>query len=81
MFRGTLEAAFSAERLDGIFADVAERQFCGELAFSTCAELLSLVVTRIQPSVHAAYRKKRNDISVSVKSEPRRTRSVRRNAS
>jgi hypothetical protein len=68
MFRGTLEAAFSSERLDRIFADVAERQCCGELAFSTCAELLSLVVTRIQPSVHAAYRKKHSDISVSVKS-------------
>jgi hypothetical protein len=68
MFRGTLEAAFSSERLDRIFADVAERQYCGELAFSTCAELLSVVVTRIQPSVHAAYRKKRSDISVSIKS-------------
>jgi hypothetical protein len=42
MFRGTLEAAFSAERLDQIFEDVAERQVCGELAFSTCADLLSL---------------------------------------
>jgi hypothetical protein len=68
MFRGTLEAAFSSERLDQLFEDVAERQYCGELAFSTCAELLSLVVTRIQPSVHAAYRKKRQDISVSVRS-------------
>ncbi len=68
MFRGTLEAAFSSERLDELFEDVAERQYCGELAFSTCAELLSVVVTRIHPSVHAAYRKKRKDISVSVKS-------------
>jgi hypothetical protein len=68
MFRGTLEAVFSSERLDRIFADVAERQYCGELAFSTCAELLSLVVTRIQPSVHAVYRKKCSDISVSVRS-------------
>jgi Transposase DDE domain len=68
MFRGTLEAAFSSERLDRIFENVAERQVCGELAFSTCADLLSLVVTRIQPSVNAAYRKKRKDISVSVKS-------------
>ena len=68
MFRGTLEAAFSSERLDRIFEEMAERQYCGELAFSTCAELLSLVVTRIQPSVHAAYRKNRSDISVSVRS-------------
>ncbi|MDA1056136.1 MAG: transposase [Planctomycetota bacterium] len=68
MFRGTLEAVFSSERLDQLFENVAERQYCGELAFSTCAELLSLVVTRIQPSVHAAYRKKRDDINVSVRS-------------
>ena len=68
MFRGTLETAFSAERLDEIFENVAERQVCGELAFSTCADLLSLVVTRIQPSVNAAYRKKGQDIGVSVKS-------------
>jgi len=68
MFRGTLEAVFSSERLDQIFEDVAQRQYCGELAFSTCAELLSLVVTRIQPSVNAAYRKKRSEIDVSVRS-------------
>jgi hypothetical protein len=68
MFRGTLEAAFSSERLDQIFENVAERQYRGELAFSTCAELLSLVVTRIQPSVHAAYRKTHSDIDVSVRS-------------
>jgi len=68
MFRGTLEAAFSSERLDELFKNVAERQYCGELAFSTCAELLSLVVTRVQPSVHAAYRKKRRDMNVSVRS-------------
>ena len=68
MFRGVLEAAFSAERLDELFENVAERQVCGELAFSTCADLLSLVVTRIQPSVNAAYRKKSQDIGVSVKS-------------
>lgn len=68
MFRGALEAAFSAERLDEIFENVAERQICGELAFSTCADLMSLVVTRIQPSVNAAYRKQGQDIGVSVKS-------------
>jgi Transposase DDE domain len=68
MFRGTLETAFAAERLDQVFENVAERQVCGELAFSTCADLLSLVVTRIQPSVNAAYRKKSKGIGVSVKS-------------
>jgi IS4 transposase len=68
MFRGTLENVFASERLDRLFRDVAKKQYCGELAFSTCAELLSLVVTRTQPSVHAAYRKSRDRISVAVKS-------------
>jgi hypothetical protein len=68
MFRGTLENIFASERLDQLFENVAERQYCGDLAFSTCAELMSLVVTRVQPSVHAAYRKKQDQLCVSVKS-------------
>jgi len=68
MFRGTLENVFASERLDRLFQEVAKKQYCGRLAFSTCAELLSLVVTRTQPSVHAAYRKNRDNIRVAVKS-------------
>jgi len=68
MFRGTLENIFSSERLDAIFIDNAERQISGELAFSTCAGLLSLVTARIRPSVHAAYRKHAEDVGVSVES-------------
>ena len=66
MFRGTIENVFAAERLDDIFAQNAVRQINGELAFSTCAGLLGLVTTRIQPSVNAAYLKKVEDIAVSV---------------
>ncbi len=68
MFRGTLENIFSSQRLEAIFQQHSQRQISGELAFSTCVGLLSLVTTRIQPSVHAAYRKNVHDISVSVKS-------------
>jgi hypothetical protein len=68
MFRGMLEHVFAAERLDRLFADAAVRQCCGELAFSTCAELLSLVVSHTRPSVHAAYRAQRKRIAVSVQS-------------
>ncbi len=68
MFRGTLENVFSSDGLDAIFREHAVKQTCGELAFSTCAELLSLVTTRIRPSVHASYRKNFKDIGVSVKS-------------
>jgi hypothetical protein len=68
MFRGTLERVLDAERLDRLFAGAAERQCCGDLAFSTCAELLALVVTQSRPSVHAAYRAQREKIAVSVQS-------------
>ena len=68
MFRGTLENIFSSQRLDAIFQDHAESQISGELAFSTCAGLLSLVTTRIRPSVHAAYRKNVQKVGVSVES-------------
>ena len=68
MFRGTLENVLSAERLDRLFADTAKKQYLHELAFSTCVELLGLVVTQIRPSVHAAYRTRRERIGVSVQS-------------
>jgi hypothetical protein len=68
MFRGTLENVFSSDRLDAIFQQNAQKQLSGELAFSTCAGLLGLVTTRIQPSVHAAYQKQVAEVGVAVKS-------------
>jgi len=68
MFRGTLEHVLSAERLDRLFADTAKKQYLHELTFSTCVELLGLVVTQIRPSLNAAYRTRRERIGVSVQS-------------
>jgi IS4 transposase len=68
MFRGTLENVLSAERLDRLFAATAKRQYLHELTFSTCVELLGLVVTQIRPSLNAAYRARREQIGVSVQS-------------
>lgn len=68
MFRGTLENVLSAERLDRLFTNKAKRQYLHELTFSTCVELLGLVVTQIRPSVNAAYRTRRERIRVSVQS-------------
>jgi IS4 transposase len=68
MFRGTLEHVLSAERLDRLFADAAKRQYLHELTFSTCVELLGLVVTQIRPSLNAAYRARRGRVGVSVQS-------------
>jgi IS4 transposase len=68
MFRGTLENVLSADRLDRLFEETAQKQYCRELTFSTCAELLGLVVTQIRPSVNAAYRARREEMAVSVQS-------------
>lgn len=68
MFRGTLENVLSAGRLDRLFAKTAKRQYLHELAFSTCVELLGLVVTQIRPSINAAYRTRRERMGVSVQS-------------
>jgi len=54
MFRGTLENLLAPERLDRIFENAAQKQTCRDLAFSTCADLLGMVVTRIRPSINAA---------------------------
>jgi hypothetical protein len=66
MFRGTLENVLAAERLDRIFENAAQKQTCRDLAFSTCADLLGMVVTRIRRSVNAAYLAHREAIAVSV---------------
>jgi len=66
MFRGTLENVFAADRLDQIFDKYSDKQYCRELSFSICAEMLGLVVTREKRSVNAAYKEKKKQIAVSV---------------
>lgn len=68
MMRATLENVFSPNRLDVIFERVPSRQRCGELLFSTVADLMASVVTNVHPSVNAAYRARADEIGVTVKS-------------
>jgi IS4 transposase len=68
MFRATLERVLSADRMDVIFAEAATRQKVGELLFSTCVDLMALVVARVRKSVHAAYRAQADRVGVSVQS-------------
>lgn len=67
MFRGTLENVFSAERLDRLFETTAVRQRTSPVLFSTCADLLSLVVLTARKSVHAAYQARLDELTFSVK--------------
>jgi len=66
MFRGTLECIFSADRLDDIFSRHAVRQQNSTLLFSTCADMLSLVVLETRKSLHADHKARRKTMAVSV---------------
>jgi IS4 transposase len=68
MFRATLERVLSAEKMDAIFSQAATRQKAGELLFSTCVDLMALVVAKVRKSVHAAYRAQAERMQVSVRS-------------
>lgn len=65
MTRLTLESLFLPKRLDALFQKVAQRQYHKELLFSQVIELMMSVVLRVDASVHAAYRKREDDLPVS----------------
>jgi IS4 transposase len=67
MARATLQAALNRKRLNELFESTAQRQYTRELLFSTVVDVLSLVVCRIRPSVHAAYQALKDKIGVSLK--------------
>jgi hypothetical protein len=62
MVRAAMENVLSAERLDALFEDAAERQQNKRLMFSTVADMMGLVACRIQPSVHAAYQAREEEM-------------------
>lgn len=68
MFRATLERVLSAPKMNALFSQAAVRQKTGELLFSTCVDLMALVVAKVRKSVHAAYRAQADQVPVSVRS-------------
>src|SRR5512143_1772115 len=68
MARAVLERCLNPAQLDAWFETVAEGQYTRTLLFSTLFELMMQVVSRQQPSIHAAYQSARVPIAVSVKS-------------
>ena len=54
--RGTLEYAFVPEPLDAIFEQIVGDREDRHLLFSTCVDVMGTVVTRVNRSIHAAYR-------------------------
>ena len=53
MARGVMENALNPQVLDTLFEDVADKQYTKQLLFSSIVDLMSLVVCRIQPAIHA----------------------------
>jgi IS4 transposase len=68
MFRGTMENIFSPQRMDRLFEETAVRQYCRQLLFSTCVNVMGMVVTSVRKSVNAAHQALAEEITVSVKS-------------
>jgi hypothetical protein len=66
MVRGVMERVLSAQRLDQLFEEHAERQYTRELLFSTLFDLVCEIVCGVRRSVHAAYQASRGEIAVSV---------------
>ena len=68
MAQALLERVLDAERLDSCFERVSEKQYTRELLFSSIFELMTLVVTKVFPSVNAAYQADKSNIGVSITS-------------
>jgi hypothetical protein len=68
MARGVLQRLLDPQRLDQLFARMAQRQYTHELFFSTLVDLMLRVVLDQEPSVHAAYRTLEDQLPVSAQS-------------
>ena len=88
MARAALEHAFSTSELDRVFQENARQQREGDLPFSLVADVMSLAVLQIRPSVSAAYQAKKTELGVSINSvynklsgiEPRVSRAMVRDS-
>src|SRR5918911_259882 len=66
MARGVLENALNPQVVDALFDDIADKQYTKQLLFSSIVDLMSLVVCRIQPAIHAAYQAHAETLAASV---------------
>src|SRR3954451_16864448 len=66
MAQGVMENALNPQILDQLFEDVAQKQFTHKLLFSTVVDLMSVVVCRIRPSIHAAFQARAETIGATI---------------
>lgn len=55
MARAAMEHALAPEALDALFVEHADKQYTRELLFSSVVDLMGVVVTKVAPTVHAAF--------------------------
>ena len=66
MAQGIMENALNPQILDQLFEDVAEKQYTHKLLFSTIVDLMSVVVCRIRPSIHAAFQARAETVGATI---------------
>jgi hypothetical protein len=66
MARTMMEMALAQEDLDGLFEQHTDRQYTRSLLFSTIVDLMGVVVSKSQPSIHAAFQEVRETLPVSL---------------
>src|SRR3954468_238272 len=66
MAQGIMENALNPAILDQLFEDVARKQFTHKLLFSTVVDLMSVVVCRIRPSIHAAFQARAETVGATI---------------
>lgn len=65
MIRATLEHLFRDARVDQIFEEARQRQYCKQLYFSEVVAVMLSVATRVNKSVHVAYHDSKETLGVS----------------
>lgn len=68
MARGLIENVLTAERLDACFEQASDGQYTRQLLFSTVFQLMTLVTTKVFPSVNAAYQSHKEEMNASLTS-------------
>ena len=66
--RALLERVITPEKLNQLYDEAVETQYTRELLFSTVFDLMGKVVTKVFPSINAAYQDKKDEIGVSITS-------------
>jgi len=66
MAQGILERTLSDDALNTLHENATEKQYTRNLLFSSIYNLMSLVVCKIQPGIHAAYQDNRDQIETSL---------------